>query len=88
VPQRPRTSPTWGGRFREDVDPAVARFSSSIEFDRALAAYDLRLSAAHARMLKAQGLISAADGGRLGPRRSGGDRVGGLPSTPRSKTST
>jgi argininosuccinate lyase len=61
VPQRPRTSPTWGGRFREDVDPAVARFSSSIEFDRALAAYDLRLSAAHARMLQAQGLISAAD---------------------------
>jgi argininosuccinate lyase len=61
VPQRPRTSPTWGGRFREDVDPAAARFSSSIEFDRALAAYDLRLSAAHARMLQAQGLISATD---------------------------
>jgi argininosuccinate lyase len=51
----------WGGRFREDTDPAVQRFSASIHFDRALAQYDLRLSAAHARMLRSQGLISPAD---------------------------
>ncbi|HXK23461.1 MAG TPA: argininosuccinate lyase [Myxococcota bacterium] len=51
----------WGGRFRDDLDPAVTRFSASIHFDRALARYDLRLSAAHARMLRAQGLISPAD---------------------------
>ena len=58
-PQKP--SALWGGRFREDVDPSVARFSASIHFDRALARYDLRLSAAHARMLRAQGLITPAD---------------------------
>ncbi len=51
----------WGGRFREDTDPAVQRFTASIHFDRALAGYDLRLSVAHARMLRAQGLISPAD---------------------------
>jgi argininosuccinate lyase len=57
----PGASKPWGGRFREDTDPAVERFTASIHFDRALARYDLRLSAAHARMLCAQGLISPAD---------------------------
>ena len=36
----------WGGRFGERTDPAVERFSASVHFDRALARYDLRLSAA------------------------------------------
>ena len=51
----------WGGRFRQATDPAVEHFTASIHFDRALARYDLRLSAAHACMLRAQGLIGAAD---------------------------
>ncbi len=51
----------WGGRFSEPTDPAVERFSASIDFDRALARYDLRGSIAHARMLAASGLIPAAD---------------------------
>src|SRR5688572_22549675 len=55
---RDRNKP-WGGRFREDTDPAVERFTASIHFDRALARYDLRLSEAHAEMLCAVGLISA-----------------------------
>jgi len=49
----------WGGRFSETTHPAVERFSASVHFDRALARYDLRVSAAHARMLLAQGLIDA-----------------------------
>jgi argininosuccinate lyase len=57
---RDRSKP-WGGRFREDTDPAVERFSASIDFDRALARYDLRLSQAHAEMLQAVGLISAEE---------------------------
>src|SRR5262249_13210026 len=55
----------WGGRFREDTDPAVERFSASIDFDRALARYDLRLSLAHAEMLGCVGLLSAEDLGAL-----------------------
>jgi len=47
----------WGGRFRQDTDPTVERFSASVHFDRALARYDLRGSAAHARMLAARGLV-------------------------------
>ncbi len=55
----------WGGRFQQATDPAVERFTASIHFDRALARYDLRLSAAHARMLQAQGLIDAGDERRI-----------------------
>ncbi|MBW1684406.1 MAG: argininosuccinate lyase [Deltaproteobacteria bacterium] len=55
----------WGGRFQQATDPAVERFTASIHFDRALARYDLRLSAAHARMLRAQGLIDAGDERRI-----------------------
>ncbi len=51
----------WGGRFEGRTDAAVERFTASIHFDRALAHFDLRGSAAHARMLAAVGLISAGD---------------------------
>jgi argininosuccinate lyase len=51
----------WGGRFSETTDPTVERFSASIDFDRALAGYDLRLSNAHAAMLCQTGLISEED---------------------------
>jgi len=55
----------WGGRFREDTDPAVERFSASIDFDRALARYDLRGSMAHAAMLHEAGILSAEDAAAL-----------------------
>jgi argininosuccinate lyase len=51
----------WGGRFQEPTDPAVERFSASIDFDRALARYDLRGSIAHAEMLASSGLVPAPD---------------------------
>ncbi|MGH7337840.1 MAG: lyase family protein, partial [Myxococcota bacterium] len=57
---RERNKP-WGGRFRQDTDPNVEQFSASIDFDRALARYDLRLSLAHAEMLGSVGLLSAED---------------------------
>jgi argininosuccinate lyase len=56
-----RQKKLWGGRFSEAMDPTVERFSASIEFDRALARYDLRGSIAHARMLGATGIIPGAD---------------------------
>ena len=56
-----QTGKLWGGRFSEETDATVERFTASVHFDRALAAYDLRGSAAHARMLASVGLISADD---------------------------
>jgi argininosuccinate lyase len=57
----PTPSKLWGGRFRQATDPAVLRFTASIHFDRALAAYDVRASIAHVRMLRKQGLVGEAD---------------------------
>src|ERR1700741_2419840 len=57
---RERNKP-WGGRFRQDTDPNVERSSASIDFDRALARYDLQLALAHAEMLGSVGLLSAED---------------------------
>jgi argininosuccinate lyase len=57
----PDRSKPWGGRFQQATDPAVERFTASVHFDRALARYDLRVSAAHARMLARQGLLAADD---------------------------
>ena len=60
-----QTGKPWGGRFEQATDPTVEGFSASIHFDRALARYDLRLSAAHTRMLRAQGLIGVEDERRI-----------------------
>jgi argininosuccinate lyase len=57
----PEQRKAWAGRFAARTDPAVERFSASLHFDRALARHDLRGSLAHARMLRAAGLISAQD---------------------------
>ncbi len=55
----------WGGRFQQETDPTVERFSASIHFDRALARYDIRGSIAHARMLGAVGIVSAKEAAEL-----------------------
>src|SRR5690606_36810468 len=55
----------WGGRFGQETDPAVERFTASVHFDRALARYDIRGSIAHARMLGRTGIIPAADADAL-----------------------
>jgi len=60
----PRSKP-WAGRFQERTSPAVERFTASIHFDRALARYDLRVSIAHARMLRRTGLVSKSEGRAL-----------------------
>jgi argininosuccinate lyase len=55
----------WSGRFREGTAPEVERFTASIDFDRALARYDLRGSIAHARMLGRAGLLEPEQVERL-----------------------
>ncbi|HEY3085675.1 MAG TPA: argininosuccinate lyase [Candidatus Dormibacteraeota bacterium] len=50
----------WGGRFSRPMLPELERFASSLEVDFELYPYDIEGSVAHARGLKAAGLLSAA----------------------------
>jgi argininosuccinate lyase len=50
-----------GARFAGAMDPAAAALNASVDFDRRLLDDDVRGSQAHARMLAAVGLITAAD---------------------------
>ena len=61
--ERPHTgSPArWSGRFSEPVSERVKRYTSSVEFDRRLAEADIAGSIAHARMLRAVGVLAADD---------------------------
>lgn len=51
----------WGGRFETKPDHIMEEINASIDFDKRLAAQDIRASKAHASMLAAQGIISAGD---------------------------
>ena len=52
---------TWSGRFAEPMSARMQRFNASIGFDRRLAFPDIAASLAHARMLAAAKVLSAAD---------------------------
>ena len=49
----------WGGRFSEPTDAFVEAFTASVGFDQRLARHDIAGSRAHARMLAAQGILTA-----------------------------
>ena len=55
----------WSGRFAAPLDPRVRAFTSSLDWDRRIARHDVRGSLAHARMLGATGIITAADAAAL-----------------------
>ncbi len=57
----PKKKQLWSGRFREAVDPAVKKFTSSLAFDKRLALYDIQGSLAHARMLGACAILTRRD---------------------------
>ena len=48
----------WGGRFSEDTNAFVERFTASISFDKRLYQYDIDGSVAHAIMLARVGIIT------------------------------
>jgi argininosuccinate lyase len=52
---------TWGGRFSKPAADSLTAYTESVSFDRRLWAEDIRGSAAHARMLARQGVISEDD---------------------------
>lgn len=56
-----KTNASWGGRFKEGPKEAVAAYTESESYDRALAPQDIRGSQAHARMLGRQGILSEDD---------------------------
>ena len=51
----------WGGRFQEETDAFVQRFTASESFDRRFYRQDIRGSIAHATMLNRQGVLSDED---------------------------
>ena len=51
----------WNGRFSEETDKLVEAFTSSIEVDRRLYAYDIEGSIAHCKMLAKTAIIPEAD---------------------------
>ena len=55
----------WSGRFGGATDASVEAFMSSLAYDRRLAAYDIRGSRAHARMLAKTGVISAEEAAEI-----------------------
>ncbi len=51
----------WGGRFASGPADAMAALSASVHFDWRLAPYDIRQTAAHARVLHRAGLLTEAE---------------------------
>ena len=56
-----RQNKPWSGRFSEPATELVRRFTASVSFDQRLAEYDIEASLAHARMLRATGVIGKDD---------------------------
>src|SRR6201985_3844019 len=55
----------WGGRFSERPAAIMEEINVSIDVDRHLYAQDIAASKAHAAMLAAQGIITAADAKKM-----------------------
>ncbi len=55
------TEKPWGGRFSEKTDKGVEVFTSSIDVDKRLYAYDIEGSIAHCSMLAKQSIITEED---------------------------
>ena len=55
----------WGGRFSEQTAHSVELFTSSIDFDKRLYAYDIMGSVAHCRMLAKTGIITDGEADQI-----------------------
>ena len=70
--RQPKGQSLWGGRFEAKPAELMQAINVSIGFDKRLWAQDLAGSRAHAAMLAAQGIISAADAAAI---QGGLDRI-------------
>ncbi|HET6369661.1 MAG TPA: argininosuccinate lyase [Nitrospiria bacterium] len=57
-PRKKTEKKPWGGRFTEETDREVERFTASIPFDRRLFRYDIEGSIAHVKALGEIGVLS------------------------------
>ena len=55
------TNQMWGGRFGAGPDAVMAAINTSIDVDRKMFRQDIAASRAHAEMLSATGIVTAAD---------------------------
>lgn len=55
------STPLWGGRFEEAIDPLIHEYTGSLGFDRLLVRHDVLGSMAHARMLMERAILSRDD---------------------------
>jgi argininosuccinate lyase len=55
------TKKIWGGRFKNITNKKVEKFSSSLDIDKNLYAFDIQGSIAHVEMLSKQKIISVSD---------------------------
>jgi argininosuccinate lyase len=60
MPSEPATK-MWSGRFREPLDPTFESWQRSFPFDVRLLPHEIAASKAHARMIAAAGILSAAE---------------------------
>ena len=61
INQLDKKSQAWSALFSEPMSDLVKRYTSSVGFDQRLWRADIEGSLAHAEMLAAQGIVSAAD---------------------------
>jgi argininosuccinate lyase len=54
-------NPLWGGRFGQGASALLEEINASVRFDHRLVTQDIAGSVAHARMLAARGVITAAE---------------------------
>jgi len=64
-PEEPAAARLWGGRFRGDLDPTIAAFTTSLPFDRRMYRADLLGSIAHATMLGRCGIVPTAEADQM-----------------------
>jgi argininosuccinate lyase len=55
----------WGGRFKDEADPAFAEFNRSFGFDRRLFAVDVRASIAHCNALVDARVLTSGEGQQI-----------------------
>lgn len=55
----------WGGRFSDAMDPEFAEFNRSLDFDQRLFEVDIRASLAHCNVLRAGGVLNAAEADQI-----------------------
>jgi argininosuccinate lyase len=55
----------WGGRFSKEADQSIEAFTASLPFDQRMAAWDIRGSVAHAKMLGHVGILTAEEAAKI-----------------------